>query len=177
MGWRNGPDHFGAVTRLLHWTMAGLILVQLPLGWWIERMPPSLGSLWLFGLHKSLGISVLGLGLVRLVWHRLSPVPLPLGPAGLARRAARAVHAALYGLFLAVPLAGWVASSATGIDSVVFGGLVLPMVAPASQLWSDAGFLAHAWLAWALAVLVGGHVAAALLRRDGTLGRMLRGRS
>ncbi len=176
MDWRNGPDQFGAVTRFLHWTMAVLIVMQLPLGWWIARMPPALDTLWLFGLHKTLGISVLVLVLVRLFWHRLSRVPLPLGPDGPARRAARGAHLALYALLMAVPLLGWIASSATGIDSVVFGRVVLPVIAPLSEVWSDGGFLVHAWLAWGLAVLVGGHVAAALLRRDGTLSRMLRGR-
>jgi cytochrome b561 len=176
MDWRNGPGHIGAVTRFLHWTMAFLLLAQLPLGWWIARMPPALDSLWLFGVHKTLGFCLLSLVVLRVLWHLATPVPRPLGADGPARRAARGMHLTLYALLLGVPLAGWVASSATGIDSLIFGTFVLPPIAPASEVWSDVGFVVHAWLAWALAVLVGGHAAAAVLRHDGTLRRMIRGR-
>lgn len=176
MGWRNGAQDFGRATRALHWAMAALILVQLPLGLWIGRTQPTLGTLWLYGLHKTLGITVLGLAVLRLFWHRLSPVPPPLGPPGPARMA-KAGHLALYALMLAVPLVGWIAASATGIDSVVFGRWVLPAISPASEAWADRGFLAHSLLALALAVLVLGHFGAALLRRDGTLRRMLTGRA
>lgn len=175
MGWRNGPESFGAVSRALHWAMAALILVQLALGLWLGRTQPTLGTLWLYGLHKTLGISVLGLLALRLLWHRLSPVPPPLGPEGPARLA-RIGHRCLYLLMLAVPLAGWVASSASGIDSVVFGRITLPVIAPVSEAWMDRGFLAHGLLALALGLMVLGHAAAAVLRRDGTLRRMLTGR-
>lgn len=179
IAWTNGPQSFGRITRALHWTTAALVLCQLPLGAYTARMAPGLSNLWLYGLHKSLGVAVLALVLVRLAWHRLSPPPPPLGPPGAwDRRAAQAVHGALYLCLLAQPLAGWVASSATGLEVVVFGGLVLPPLAPASPAWEDAAFALHRWLGWGLAALVAVHVAGALRRaraRDGTLRRMLRG--
>ncbi|MFM2354401.1 MAG: hypothetical protein RLZZ528_137 [Pseudomonadota bacterium] len=172
----NGPDRFGLVTRLLHWTMALAILLALGLGTYIARMEVGLSNLWLFALHKSLGMSILALAVLRIGWHLVSVPPMPLGAArGWKAGAARAVHRMLYLLVVLVPVSGWVASSATGLDSIIFGRWVLPPVAPVSEGWESAGFALHGALTKLLAGLVVLHVAAALTRRDGTLRRMLRG--
>jgi cytochrome b561 len=174
----NRPDGFGWVSRLLHWTMAVAILFMLVLGTVIERMEPSLSSLWLFALHKSVGLTLLVLVLLRLTWHRLSPPPAPLdaGPAWQPA-AARAAHLALYLLMVATPMTGWIASAATGID-VVAWGVTLPRIAPVSEAWEARLFAAHGVLTRLLMALVLVHVGAALWharRGDGTLRRMLRG--
>ncbi|EYD75036.1 putative cytochrome b561 [Rubellimicrobium mesophilum DSM 19309] len=176
---RNGPETWGLVSRALHWLMAAGLLAMLPFGLWLARTQPSLGTLWLYGLHKSLGVMLLVLVLLRLVWHRLSPPPVMLseGVAPWQLRLAATSHRALYALMLAVPLAGWSASSATGIDTVLFGRWTLPRIAPVSEAWDRRGFALHLWLSVALAVLVAIHVAGALWRhwghRDATLRRML----
>lgn len=179
MTWTNGPARFGRITRALHWTTAVLVLGQLGLGFWTARMAPGLGNLWLYGLHKSLGVLVLALVVLRLAWHRISPPPRPLGPPeAWDVRAARAVHRAFYALLVVQPLAGWAGSSATGIDVAVFGGLMLPPIAPVSQAWEAAAFALHAALGWVLVALALLHVAGALRRAaagDGTLRRMLHG--
>ena len=173
---RNGPQSFGLVTRALHWLTAALVLAAAPLGLYIANTQPSLSSLWLFGLHKTLGISVLALVLVRIAWHALSRPPVPFA-SGVAwkDRLANIVHRMLYVLMIAVPLVGWVASSATGIDSVVLGGLTLPRIAPVSEQVDETGFLIHASLAFLFLAVVALHIAGALLRRDGTLRRMVTG--
>ena len=80
---------------------------------------------------------------------------------------------------LAVPLSGWAYGSATGIDTVIFGRITLPPVAPVSPDWEAALVILHRTLAWSLLGLVALHVAGALeraaVRRDGTLRRMLTG--
>lgn len=169
-------ETIGWPTRALHWATAGAVIGALPLGLWIARAEPSLSTLWLFGLHKTLGISVLALTLLRLGWRRVSPPPPPLPSTPLRDMAARAVHGAFYVLLLAMPLLGWIGSSATGIDTVVFGRWTLPRIAPVSPAWEEAAFTAHGVLGWVLILMIALHVAGALERRDGTLRRMIFGR-
>ena len=179
MALANAPDSFGLITRLLHWLTAAAVLGLLGLGSYIARMEVGLSNLWLFGLHKSLGLTVLALTLLRLAWHRASPPPPPIpGPPPWQMRAARATHAALYALLIAVPVAGWVGSSASGIDTVLFGRWTLPPVAPVSEPLEAAAFAAHGVLTKLLLAVVLLHVAGAVARglgRDGTLRRMVRG--
>lgn len=177
----NGPSGFGWVSRLLHWTMALAILGMLGLGLYVARMEVSLANLWLYGLHKSIGLTLLALVLLRLLWHRISPPPAPLGGVAPWQLAlARAAHLALYVLMLAVPLTGWFASAATGLD-VLWWGVTLPPVAPVSESLSDAGFLLHRVATRLLMAVVALHVAGALWRafvhRDATLRRMASGRA
>lgn len=176
----NTAQGFGWVTRLIHWLMALAILGMLVFGWVMVRTPPSLAILWMYVWHKSIGLTLFGLVLVRLVWHRISPPPHPLPDAvhpaltGVARRA----HRLLYLLMLAVPFSGWIGSAATGIE-VSFYGWSLPAIVAPSERLEALGFGLHRALAWTLAVVVALHVAGALHRhliaRDATLRRMWRG--
>lgn len=180
MAWRNTPDSFGLATRLLHWTMAAAILFMLVLGTWIEDMEPALSNLWLYALHKTVGLILLGLVLLRLAWHRFNPPPAPEGPAtAWPQRLARASHWLLYLLLVAVPLSGYIASSATGLDVMLFDRWVLPPIAPVSEAWETAGFAAHGLLTRLLMAMLVLHVAGALKRQHdggGALRRMWRGR-
>ncbi len=179
MAWRNSETGFGFVSRLIHWAMALGILGMLVLGTVIADMEVSLSNLWLFGLHKTIGITLLGLVVLRVVWHRITPPPAPVGVVPEWQLAlARWVHRLFYGLLLAIPLAGWVASSATGIDVVFADRWVLPALAPVSETWEKAGFAVHGLLTKLLFGLIVLHVAGALKRAltgDGTLRRMIWG--
>lgn len=181
MGWRNTSDSFGLVTRLLHWLMALAILIMLALGTRLQGLQPGLANLWLYGLHKSIGLSLLMLVLIRLVWHRISPPPAPIGdPSALSQRLARAGHILIYLLLIAIPLSGWVASSASGIDTMFFDTWVVPPIAPVSEAWESAGWAVHGALTKLLMALLLIHVGAALKRQmegDGTLSRMWSGRA
>lgn len=179
MAWRNSATGFGLVTRALHWGMAALVIGMLVLGTRIAAMEPGLATLWLYSLHKSLGFLVLGLALLRLVWHRISPPPLPIGPvASWETRAARVVHGLIYLCLLAIPVTGWIASSATGIDVMILDRWTVPRIAPVSEAWETAFFAAHGVLTKALIGLLALHVGGALLRgirQDGTIERMIGG--
>lgn len=180
MALRNGPGHFGLVSRILHWGMAALILGLLALGLRISDLEPGLANLWLYGLHKTLGITALALMLIRAGWHLISPPPRPLGPPGLAHLAARAAHLALYALVFAVPITGWAGSSATGIDVMIADRWVLPPLVAASEAGEAFWFGLHGILTKLLMGLVALHMMAALKREmegDGTLTRMIRGRA
>jgi cytochrome b561 len=179
MGWRNDPMHFGWLSRAIHWAMAVLILAMLALGTTLSNMQPGLSNLYLYGWHKTGGFIALGLVLLRLIWHRISPAPAPLGPPGAwASRAARWVHAATYVLLVCIPLSGWVASSATGIDILFAERWTVPAIAPVSEAIDYWGFVAHGILTKALMGLLVLHVLGALTRGikgDGTLRRMTTG--
>jgi cytochrome b561 len=175
---RNGGQSFGLVTRVIHWGMALGVIGALALGSYIARMKVDLSNVWLFGLHKSVGLTLFALLALRLLWHVLSPPPAPIATETAWHGAlARLTHRALYLLLAAVPLTGWIASAASGLDVVLYGRWTLPRIAPVSEAWQDAFFAAHGVLTKALIFLLLLHVAGAVRRRDGTLRRMLRGGS
>ncbi|HEV7306533.1 cytochrome b [Ensifer sp.] len=183
---RNDKTGFGWITIALHWAIAALILVLLALGFIMRRVPidPAM-QFSLYQWHKSLGFTVLGLAVIRALWHVVEIRPAPSSTLGaLERRAASATHAVLIVLALAVPLAGWaVASTSTlNIPSFYFNWLIIPHLpmeksAGAEDLWT----LVHMVLAYGLLLVVALHASAALYhhaaRRDDVLIRMLRARS
>ena len=180
MNLRNTTDGFGVISRLLHWTMAIGVIFMLALGNRIADMKPDLSTLYLYGLHKTLGIVILAMAAFRLIWHKYSPPPHPIGPPkAWGNLAARVAHALIYLLLITIPLSGWFASSATGIEVVIFDRWTLPAIAPVSELWEKRGFAVHGILTKALFGVILVHMLAALKREidgDGTLTRMISGK-
>lgn len=175
---RNSQENWGTVARSLHWLMAALILVQLVLGPIAEEMRFSPTKLELFVWHKSIGISVLLLVVLRLAW-RLGNSP-PAESPGIApweSRLAKLGHAALYLLMFAVPLSGWWISDTSRIPFRWFWTVPLPDLLPADGDMSELAEDVHEALTRALMVVVAVHVLAALrhhfLLRNATLVRML----
>ncbi len=122
MRFANTAEGYGLLSRVLHWGIALAILGMLVLGTWIDRMTPDLSNFWLFGLHKSIGLTILVLVLVRLAWHRYSPPPVLRAMQHQWELClARTVHGSLYLLLLAIPLTGWAASSTSARSSVSAG--------------------------------------------------------
>lgn len=161
----------------LHWLIAALILVAFPLGLYMYELPLSPRKLQLYSYHKWIGITVLLAAAARLLWrlgHR-PPAPLP-GPRWQVV-AAHAVHHLLYLLIVAVPLSGWLMSSALGFPVVWLGVLPLPDLIAKDKELGEALKAVHQTLNFGLLALVVVHVAAALkhhfLDRDATLVRML----
>ena len=179
--WRNTSASFGWVAIAFHWTIALLFLTQLALGYMMSRdtIDPVL-QFDLFQYHKSIGFLVLALAVPRFIWSIFSRKPRAVDGEGLASRlAARAAHAALLFLTLAVPLAGWAVASTSPLqipsyvfDLIVVPGLPMTISDEAEALWTEV----HATLAYLAAVIVLLHVAAALwhhfIRKDPTLRRM-----
>ena len=148
---------------VLHWLIALLIFVAFPLGVTMSDLPLSPTRLQLYSYHKWMGISVLLLVGLRIVWrltHR--PPALPDDLPRWQRVASHAVHGLLYGLMLAVPLTGWLMSSAKGFTTVWFGVLPLPDLVEKNRELGQALGNAHEILNYVLLTLVILHVAAAL---------------
>jgi cytochrome b561 len=169
------------VSIALHWLLALLILGSLALGPYMTDLPLSPRRLVLYNWHKWAGATILALSALRLLWRLTHRPPPALPVPAWQRRTAQAVHAALYLLFFAVPLAGWAYSSAAGFPLVVFGVLPLPDFVVADRELAEALKPVHKGLAYALAAAVAVHVAAALkhhfVDRDGLLARMLPSRA
>ena len=164
----------------LHWLLALMIAIAFSVGLYMHELPLSPTRLKLFNYHKWAGITILALSALRLLWrltHRPPPdLPMPRWQA----LAAHGAHWALYALFFAVPLMGWAYSSAAGFPVVLYGVLPLPDFVTPDRAVAEVFKERHGQLAWALAVVVVVHVAAALkhhfIDRDGLLLRMRPGR-
>ena len=148
---------------LLHWLVALLIFAGFPLGLYMVDLPLSPDKLKLYSYHKWIGITVLMLAAIRLSWRLThTPPPLPAGITLWQRRASAVVHGLLYGLILAIPLSGWLMSSAKGFPTVWFGVLPLPDLVDKNRELGDLLAGVHKALNFSLLGLVILHVGAAL---------------
>ncbi|MBP0595812.1 cytochrome b [Paraburkholderia sp. LEh10] len=174
----NTSRHFSAFARLLHWTMAALILAMLFIGVAMVATV-SHAHATLIALHRPLGIALLVLALIRVgVRIRNGAPALPADMPALQRFAAKASHLVLYALFIAMPLIGWTMLCAGGYPVTLFGAYHLPALVPQNvELFALLRAL-HTWLAFALLAIVLAHIAAALfhglIRRDGVFSSMAR---
>lgn len=171
--------------RALHWWTAGLVLTAFPLGWIMVAIPlhALLLKFLLYQLHKTLGILVIALTVVRVPVRLTTTRPAwSSGIPAWQRRSAAVVHAALYGLLLLTPLLGYVtaATAPARVPTLFLGVLPIPHLLAPDELMFRILRQLHRWAAIVLVVLAGAHVAAALHHhRAGrpTLARMWAGRA
>ena len=177
----DGPqrDHYSPMQKALHWTTALLIAVMVPVGITMAEVlePGTPLTNALYELHKSLGLTVFGLALLRVVvrWRRGAP-PLVPGLPPWQRAAARGSHLALYILIVLVPLSGWAATSMCCAPVNLFWTVPLTLPIEGDMDSAKPVFRLHYALAFTLTAVVFVHAAAALhhhvVRRDRTLARM-----
>ncbi len=178
---RNSAETWGAVARTFHWLIAALVLVQFAIGTIAEGMKLTPAKLDLFVWHKSIGVAVLVLAVLRLAWRLGNPPPEPPGgtPAW-ERRLAAIAHWVLYGLLFAVPLSGWWVSDSSRVPFRAFFLVPMPDFIATDRSVQEAAAEVHEILMMTLLVVVILHVAAALrhhfLLHDDVLRRMLTGR-
>jgi cytochrome b561/polyisoprenoid-binding protein YceI len=178
MSIRNTRERWGSLSQFLHWLIVALIALQAALGLTGIMLPLGLQKLAVLARHKSIGITILGLATLRLLWRWLNATPpLPSNLKPHERFLAHFTHAALYVLLFAMPLTGWIMSSARGFPVSWFNLFQLPDLVPKSETLYDAMVTTHAALAIALAITVALHIAGALkhhfVLKDDTLRRML----
>jgi len=169
-------SRYSSVAIGLHWLMALMIVGAFGVGLYMTGLSMSPTRLKLYNWHKWAGITILALAALRLLWRLTHKPPPDLPMPAWQAQAAHLTHGLLYLTFFAVPLVGWAYSSAAGFPIVWFGVLPLPDFVPADKALAEAIKPWHGRAAWLLALLVAGHLAAALkhqvIDRDGLLQRM-----
>jgi cytochrome b561 len=172
-------DRWGPVSQLLHWTIVVLVFGMAVIGLSLDSLPKTPKYFWVYDLHKSTGLAVLALAVVRLGWRAYAGTPAPVpGVPTWQLRLARATHALLYLLIFAMPLSGWLYDSASGLRPLRWFGLFqVPKLAAPDEALADNALAAHELLFWLLLALGTLHAAAAayhhVFRGDATLARML----
>lgn len=162
----------------LHWLMALLIFAAFPLGLYMSDLHLSPLKLQLYSYHKWIGITVLMLAVLRVLWRAThTPPPLPDTIARWQRIASGVLHQSLYLLLFAVPMSGWLMSSAKGFKTVWLGVVPLPDLVGKNKELGHLLENVHQSLNYLLLLLVVAHIAAALkhkyLDRDEVMARML----
>lgn len=174
---RNTSVRYGYVAQILHWAIVALLIIQVTLAKIADGLPLGLEKLQVLARHKSFGITILGLAVVRLAWRLGNrPPPLPPMPRWQAV-AARLNHWTLYALLFAMPVTGWMMSSASNYPVSWFGLAQLPDLVGPDPLLKERLVTIHHWLAIVLISLAILHVLAALKHqffdRNGLILRML----
>ncbi len=175
---RNTASRYGLISQLFHWLIVGLIMAQYFWAWRIDNVEGFRARLELVTQHKTIGMVVLALAVLRLLWRLINqPPPLPAAMVRWERWAAKTGHALLYGLIFAIPLSGWLYSSAAGLGDFWWGPVSFPSLVESSELLEDRFGVLHRALGLALAAVAGLHTLAALrhhfMLKDSVLKRML----
>ena len=173
------PGRYHAVAMSLHWLIAILIFGGFCLGVFMHELPASAEKLQYYSWHKWAGVTVFLLALLRAGWRMTHPAPPLLAGARWEHVAAHGAHVALYLLMLAIPLSGWLHSSAAGYQTVYFGVLPIPDLIGKDKALSELLGEIHEVLNFLMLGVLLLHAGAALqhhwLRRDEVLRRMLPG--
>lgn len=172
------PQHYTDTAKVLHWLIALLIIGLFTLGQYMSDLSMSPRKLQLYSWHKWFGVTVFLLVLIRLGWRLThQPPALPAQMPKLQRIASHIGHTALYVLMLAIPVSGWLMSSAKGYQTVWFGVLPLPDLLGKDKQLGDMLAELHGALNGLMMFIVVVHALAALkhhfIDRDDVLKRML----
>jgi cytochrome b561 len=171
-------SRYTPVAQAIHWIVAALIVTQFTLAWMADDLPLGLHKLALLARHKSFGMTVLMLAVLRLLWRLFNaPPPLPAGMSKLERWLAKATHVAFYVLLFAMPLTGWLMSSAKNYSVSWFGLFTWPDLIGQNEQAFEVLKSTHGALSVVLLSIVILHILAALKHhfwnKDDVFKRML----
>lgn len=175
---RNTDITWGTISKTFHWILALLIIGMGCLGWYMTWLPNAPSKIKIYALHKSIGLTILALLLLRVIWRLFDRRPTELPMPHWQHIAARVVHIVLYAVMLLMPLSGWLFNSAGNFPLQWFGLFHVPSLSGGENplLKVIAGIL-HLGLFWVLLIAfilhVGGALKHHLIDRDSTLLRML----
>jgi len=164
-------NRYDTLSAALHWLTAGLVISAIVIALWADRAGRDLGLQLIF-LHKSLGLTIFAVVVVRIGWrlfHRAPPYSLPLPM--WQRIVSWIVHYSLYALMLALPITGYLLSTKSMFPLEWFGNEIPK--APVSDETAEAADAAHGWLSWVAIWMVVLHVSAALWHQFGMRDRLI----
>ena len=177
----NTENSYGIIAVALHWFMAVILIGLVAVGLYMVALPDvgfDTKKIWLILYHKEFGILLLVLATLRLAWRAINVLPrLVQHLPEWQKVVARFVHLCFYGLMFALPITGWLMSSAAGFPVSFFGLFYLPDLVPYNDYLFQRLIAIHKWLGYALIPLIVIHAGAALrhhfIFRDDTLRKML----
>lgn len=174
---KNSDDYYGLVSRANHWLSATLFIGLIALGMVMHELDKGTLKQQLYALHKSMGIALFGLVLLRLIWLKVSPSPQPISTNSTQIMLRRAVKWILYFAMLALPISGWIMSNSAGYEVAFFEVFVLPNIVPENALLHETFKTLHGSLGTLIIAVIALHIAAALkhhfIDKDATLMRMI----
>lgn len=177
---KNNDKQYGLVAKLLHWLLFVLLSSTVVMGNFLESMPNGPEKMASANLHKSFGVLLLTLILLRLFWRLINVQPkLPAETTLLQAMLAKGMHVFLYVLMLAQPLSGILMTQAAGYPISFFGAFQLPVLVEKSQGLAEMAKYLHGVIWIILVIAVVGHIVAALhhhfVKHDDVLKQMTYG--
>ena len=180
---RNSQQTYGLIAQLFHWATAVLVLILIPLGIYMHDLPADTAAeaadkSWFYSLHKTLGVAVFFLAILRVAWTLIQPHPKPLhADRRLETLAAQTVHWTLYGAIIVMPLSGWIHHSALDGFAPIWWPLpqdlpLVPKSPPVAMVFGTLHFFTSILLGVCLFLHVGGALKHQFVDRDQTLLRM-----
>ncbi len=171
-------DHYPGTSKLLHWLVAACVLTTAPVAIAMGRVSQGPTQDFLYNFHKSLGVLIFVLMILRLINRIVRDAPMPEPSIERWQKAvSSAVHGSLYVLLLAMPIVGYLANSAFGAPTPFFGLFNVPPIIGKNEALAEQLFAGHRLAGFLVIVLVAMHISAALfhyfVRRDTVLQRML----
>ena len=177
MSLRSNDRQWGALAKFFHWIIAVAIIGNGTFALLIDLARSPMQKINWIALHKSIGLTVLALLVLRVLWRWLDKRPLEEAASRWQQWAARVVHATLYALILALPLSGWWFNSVVGKPLQWFKLFNLPALAAKNEDLGSCAHAVHEYLFWFLLLVLAAHVGAALKHHlkdnDNVLRRML----
>lgn len=175
MGVRNTSVSYGSVAKFFHWLIFFLLVGMIIFGYFLEDIPKDYKPV-AYNIHKLTGLTILILMLLRGLWALSNPKPLPPFDVPVWQRwAERLVHFLLYAAIIAMPLAGWIGSIASGKPPHL-GSFNVSLPIAQDKSLASAAFEVHNTTAIIIIILVSIHILAALyhyfIKKDEILGRM-----
>lgn len=169
---------YPATSKWLHWLVAACVLLTLPVAIAMGRLGQGPLQDTLYNLHKSLGVLILLLMVLRVINRIVAGAPAPDPTiAPWQRTVSSAVHGLLYVLLIAMSIVGYAANSAYGATTPFFGLFTLPKLVADNEALATRLFALHHWTGWFVVLLVGAHIGGALvhfvIHRDRVMQRML----
>ncbi|AMB84042.1 cytochrome B [Pseudomonas agarici] len=176
---RNSSSRYGAISMLLHWGVALMVFGLFALGLWMVGL--DYYSEWRKAapdLHRSIGLSLFAVMVLRLIWRFISPPPpAPSHHGRLTRVSAKLAHGVLYLALFTLMFSGYLISTAEGVGITVFKLFDVPAWISSIPDQANVAGTVHLYLAWTVVIFAGLHGLAALkhhfIDRDATLTRML----